>query len=196
MSETIFIATGNRGKLTEFQQMLADKTIVSFADIELPSPEESGFTFIENALIKARFASEQTKLPALADDSGLVVPALNGEPGIYSSRYAGEEGDHAANIAKLLEKMTHIPTEKRQAYFVCVLVYLQHPHDPMPLIAIGEMHGRIHHQPQGQGGFGYDPIFYLPDYQCTAAELSSEQKNNISHRGEALTHLIEQLYDR
>lgn len=195
MSETIFIATGNPGKIAEFQQMLADKTIVSFADMNLSSPPETGLTFIENALIKARFASEQTKLPALADDSGLVVPALNGEPGIYSSRYAGEEGNHAANIAKLLEKMTHIPPEQRQAYFVCILVYLEHPKDPMPLIAIGEMHGQIYHQPKGYGGFGYDPIFYLPDYHCTAAELSAEQKNNISHRGKAIKHLTEQLYD-
>lgn len=195
MSETIFIATANHGKIAEFQQMLADKTIVSFADIELPSPEENGLTFIENALIKARYASEQTDLPALADDSGLVVPVLNGEPGIYSSRYSGEEGNHAANIAALLEKMMPVPEEKRQAYFVCVLVYLRHAKDPMPLIAIGEMHGKIYHQPQGQEGFGYDPVFFLPDYQCTAAELTSTQKNKISHRGKALTRLIEQLYD-
>ncbi len=195
MSETIFIATGNHGKIAEFKQMLPDKNIVSFADIDLPSPPENGLTFIENALIKARYASKQTKLPALADDSGLVVPALQGEPGIYSSRYAGDEGNHSANIIKLLDKMSHMPVEQRQAYFVCVLVYLQHSNDPMPLIAMGEMHGRIYHKPQGQGGFGYDPIFFLPDYQCTAAELTANQKNRVSHRGKALKNLIEQLYD-
>ncbi|WP_367608199.1 RdgB/HAM1 family non-canonical purine NTP pyrophosphatase [Legionella sp. W05-934-2] len=194
MSETIFIATANRGKIAEFQQMLTDKTIVSFVDTNFPSPEETGLTFIENALIKARFASEQTKLPALADDSGLVVPALQGEPGIYSARYAGEDGNHAANMAKLLEKMDNFPPEKRQAYFVCVLVYLQHAHDPMPLIAVGEMQGRIHHHPQGQGGFGYDPIFFLPEYQCTAAEIAPKLKNAISHRGKALAILREKLY--
>jgi len=195
MSETIFIATGNPGKIAEFQQMLPDKTIVSFADVHLPSPKESGQTFIENALIKARYASLETNLPALADDSGLVVPALKGEPGIYSSRYAGEEGNHAANIEKLLANMAHLPTENRQAYFVCVLVYLRHPNDPMPLIAIGDMHGRIDNQPKGNGGFGYDPIFYVPECQCTAAELSAADKNKLSHRGKALNRLIEQLYD-
>lgn len=196
MSNTLFIATGNAGKLAEFKQLLPEYTVLSFADKQIASPDETGLTFIENALIKARYASQQTQLPVLADDSGLVVPSLKGEPGIYSARYAGKDGDHQANMQMLLGNMASIPTADRSAYFVCVLVYLRHPQDPMPLVAIGKLHGQIHTQQQGSNGFGYDPIFYLPEAKGTLAELTAEQKNQISHRSKALQNLVGQLHDQ
>ena len=187
----IVLASGNAGKLAEFNRLLADAGLefVSQGDLGVDDIEETGLTFVENALLKARHAARVTGLPALADDSGLCVDALEGAPGLYSARYAGTHGDAAANIARLLRKLEGVGEARRGAYFHCTLALLRHPDDPRPLIAEGEWRGRILHAPRGDGGFGYDPVFLDTDTGLTAAELDPTTKNRISHRGLALAKL-------
>ncbi|STX27882.1 ribosomal protein Ham1 [Legionella beliardensis] len=189
----IILATTNQGKIAELQALLSPVHCISQLSLGIESVAETGQSFIENALIKARHVSLVANKPALADDSGLVVPILKGEPGIYSARYAGEKASDQENINLLLEKLKDIPTEQRQAFFYCAIVLVQHPNDPTPLIAWGYWHGLIAHAKAGKQGFGYDPIFYIPDYQCTAAQLPANIKNKDSHRAQALAQLQQQL---
>ena len=187
----IVVASGNPGKLAEFNRLLADAGLefVSQRELGVEDIEETGLTFVENALLKARHAARVTGLAALADDSGLCVDALGGAPGLYSARYAGTHGDAAANIAKLLHALDGVEDSRRGAYFHCTLALLRHPDDPRPLIAEGEWRGRVLHAPRGDGGFGYDPVFLDADTGLTAAELDPATKNRISHRGLALAKL-------
>lgn len=190
----IVLASGNRGKLGELAALLAPLGIGLQSQAALgvePGPEE-GLTFVENALEKGRHAARRTGLPAIADDSGLVVPVLGGAPGIRSARYAGDAADDAANNAKLIGALAGAGPEP-DAHYYCALVYLSHPEDPAPLIATARWHGVILREPRGSGGFGYDPLFYLPELGCTAAELPAAEKNRISHRGRAVAALIETL---
>jgi len=195
----IVLASSNAGKLTELQQLLQPlgAQLISQAALDIEDAEETGLTFIENAIIKARHASEQSGLPAIADDSGLAVDALGGAPGIYSARYAGVDGGREqrdqANNRKLLTQLQSVPDAQRSAQFHCVLVYLRHTADPVPVVCHGRWHGRILHTPAGEGGFGYDPLFYVPDLQCSSAQLSAAQKNQISHRAQAMQMLLQQL---
>ena len=191
----IVLASGNMGKVREFQSLVEQLplNIIPQSQFDLEVAEESGLTFVENALIKARHAARHTGLAAIADDSGLVVPALDGAPGIYSSRYAGNTASDADNIDKLLATMQDLEGDKRQAFFVCVLVYLRHAKDPTPIICQGQWHGHILPQPQGNSGFGYDPVFYIDSLGKTAAELDKAEKNLLSHRGQAMRQLIPQL---
>ncbi|MBE2210967.1 MAG: RdgB/HAM1 family non-canonical purine NTP pyrophosphatase [Xanthomonadaceae bacterium] len=188
---TLVLASGNTGKLAEFNTLLADAgfEVRPQSEFGVEDAEETGLTFIENAILKARHASQATGLPALADDSGLVVDALGGAPGLYSARYAGEHGNHAANIDKLLNELSDVPDERRTARFVCVLALLRHAEDPQPLVAQGTWEGRILHARQGEGGFGYDPVFFSPADGMSAAELPAEVKNLVSHRGRAMAML-------
>lgn len=189
------LASGNPGKVAELQSVLHGLGIEVSPQsrFHVTSPEETGLSFVENALIKARHCAEQTRLPAIADDSGLVVDALQGAPGLYSSRYAGDRASDRDNLQKLLTDMAGIPQSRRTARFCCVLVFLQHPRDPMPVICEGIWEGRILDAPRGDGGFGYDPVFYVPDHGCSAAELPPETKHRISHRGQALARLVDAL---
>lgn len=191
----IVVASGNRGKLAEFERLLgpAGIVVVPQADLGVEDIEETGSTFVENALLKARHAARLTGLPALADDSGLCVDALGGAPGLYSARYAGSHGDAAANIARLLRELDGVPDEARTAHFHCTLALLRHPDDPRPLLAQGEWHGRILHAPRGTGGFGYDPVFLDPGTGLAAAELDPPAKARGSHRGRALARLAREL---
>lgn len=191
----LVLASGNRGKLAEFDALLAGSgfEVVAQGSLGVLDIEETGTTFVENALLKARHAARITRLPALADDSGLCVEHLDGAPGLYSARYAGTHGDAPANRAKLLHALEGVPAERRGAFFICVLVLLQHADDPAPLIAEGRWHGRVLEAERGNGGFGYDPLF-LPDGQSlSAAQLDPTLKNRLSHRGQALAHLHAQL---
>jgi len=190
----LLIATHNQGKFAEISQMLAPISCQSAASLKLHSPEETGLSFIENALIKARSASLESKSPCIADDSGLVVPALYGKPGIYSARFAGPNASDAEHRQLLLKSMQHLSHDQRKAYFYCVIVYIEHAADPTPLFGIGQWHGEISLEEKGEYGFGYDPIFLLTDLNKTAAELSSEEKNKRSHRGQALKKLATQLH--
>lgn len=189
----IVLATGNKGKVAEFSYLFKQYSIsvVPQSDFNVPDVPETGTTFVENAIIKARHAAKLTGLPAIADDSGLVVDALDGAPGIYSARYAGEHGNDGANCKKLLQNLHG--KANRNARFLCVLVYMEHANDPTPIICEGHWHGEITEQASGDGGFGYDPIFYVPKEQCTVAELDKAIKNKISHRGQALALLMAQL---
>jgi len=191
----LVLASGNAGKLAELRALLADDGIELVAQSELgvDDIEETGLTFVENALLKARHAARITGLPALADDSGLCVDALGGAPGLYSARYAGAQGDAQANIAKLLHALADIPDERRDAHFHAVVVLLRHPEDPQPIIAEGRWPGRILHAPRGARGFGYDPVFLDPQHGASAAELDPALKNRISHRGRALAALRRRL---
>ena len=182
--KTIVLASSNRGKINEFNQLVAEFSlqIVPQAEFKVPNVAETGLSFVENALIKARFAAQHTGLPVLADDSGLEVDALQGAPGIYSARFAGEQATDAENNQLLLEKLTEISEARRTARYQCVIVLLRHAADPTPLICQGTWAGLITLAPRGTLGFGYDPYFYVPTHQCTAAELPSEIKNQISHR--------------
>lgn len=193
--QKIVLATNNSGKVREFQQLMlpTDWDIILQAEFNIPEAEETGLTFVENAIIKARHAAQLTQLPALADDSGLVVDALQGAPGVYSARYSGAHSDFAAHIQRVLAEMQGIPEEQRTARFCCVLVYLRHPQDPMPIIAHGTWEGKILSAPQGNQGFGYDPIFWVPSHHCSAAELLAIEKNKLSHRAQALSQLLNQL---
>jgi len=195
MQKQLVLATSNQGKLAELQPLLGDAgfALVTQGELGVADAVEDGLTFLENALIKARHASAATGLPALGDDSGLVVDALGGAPGLYSARYAGNHGDHAANIARLLENMRGFTGEARRAHFYCVLVLVRHAADPQPLIAEGLWPGLVTQSPQGDGGFGYDPVFLVPSQGVTAAELEPALKNRISHRGLALARLRERL---
>lgn len=191
----IVLATGNQGKVRELDTLLSDFgfDVVAQTELGVGSVEETGLTFVENALIKARHAAKVTGLPAIADDSGISVDALNGAPGIYSARYSGIDGDDKANIKKLLTALNGVPQGKRQAQFNCVLVYLRHAEDPTPIICFAQWQGEVIFEEQGEGGFGYDPIFFVPELNCTAAQLSREEKSQISHRGKALKQLLSQL---
>jgi XTP/dITP diphosphohydrolase len=191
----LVLASGNHGKLAEMHAILAglDVTLVAQPDLDIGDVEETGTTFVENALLKARHAALASGLPALGDDSGLCVDALDGAPGLYSARYAGTHGDAAANIAKLLAALRDVPDERRTAHFHCTIVLLRSADDPAPLIAEGRWHGRILHAPRGKNGFGYDPVFFDPVLGTGAAELDDTAKNRISHRGQALARLREIL---
>ncbi len=190
----IILASNNKGKIREFSTMLKGIfEVISMGDRGVEEVPETGLTFVENALIKARNASEQSGLPALADDSGIVVDALEGKPGIYSARYAGNHGDDEANTQKLLDEMQSVPDGKRTGRFWCAIVFVEHANDPTPIIIQRGWEGEILHEKVGENGFGYDPIFYVPTYKKASAELSPEQKNNISHRGKALQALLLEL---
>lgn len=191
----LVLASSNGGKLSELRDLLGDAGVDLHAQTEfgVEDAEETGLTFVENAILKARHASRATGLPALADDSGLCVDALDGAPGLYSARYAGGHGDHAANIAKLLHALRDVPDERRTARFVSVLALLRHADDPQPLIAEGVWEGRVLFAPRGSGGFGYDPVFFAHDQGRGAAELDAALKNRVSHRGLALAALREKL---
>lgn len=188
--QKIVLASKNSGKLKEFQAILdRKKYVLILQDDNVLSPEETGLTFIENAFIKARAVCRATGLPAIADDSGLIVPALNGAPGIYSARYAGIHANDQDNREKLIQAIQSIPPQKRHAYFQCAIVLLKSENDPVPLIAQASWHGMMTDMPKGTHGFGYDALFYLPSLNCTAAELLPEEKNRISHRAQALKEL-------
>ena len=191
----IVLATGNQGKVKEMADVLAEFgfEVIAQSEFGIESPEETGLTFVENALIKARYASQMTGLPAIADDSGLAVEALGGAPGLYSARYAGEDGNDQANRKKLLEEMANVADQDRVAKFVSCIVMLQHPTDPTPKIAIGECFGEILTEERGQNGFGYDALFFYPPKQCSFAELETAEKKKISHRAIALQSLKQQL---
>lgn len=191
----IVVASGNAGKLAEFNRLFRDSGIefVAQATLGVDDIEETGLTFVENALLKARHAARVTGLPALADDSGLCVDALHGAPGLYSARYAGEPGDSARNIDKLLQALNGLHDRQRGAHFHCTLALLRHAEDPSPLIAQGDWYGRILDRPSGSGGFGYDPVFMDEAHGVSAAELDPQTKNASSHRGLALRELQRQL---
>ena len=191
----VVLASGNKGKLKEFNQLLnpLDIEVLPQSAFNISSVEETGLTFVENAILKARYASKISGLPAIADDSGLEVDALNGAPGIYSARYAGEDATDALNNQKLLTDLQGVETHKRTARFQCLLVFLEHPSDPTPVICQGSWEGLILESPSGDQGFGYDPLFWVPSKACASAELSKDEKNSLSHRGKALRKLISKL---
>lgn len=191
----IVLASNNLGKLREFSQLLATYhlTIVPQSQFEVPEVAETGLSFVENALIKARHASQWTHLPAMSDDSGIEVDALKGAPGIYSARFAGPGAADKANNMLLLEQLKDVPEAERTARYYCVIVYMRHAQDPAPLICQGSWAGRILFEPRGQHGFGYDPLFYVPTHHCASAELPPDVKNQLSHRGQALRALHQAL---
>jgi len=190
----IILASNNKGKIREFNAMLEGVyEVVSMSDMNVEEVPEIGLTFVENALIKARNASAQSGLPALADDSGIVVDALNGAPGIYSARFTGNHGDDEANTQKVLRDMSQIPDGQRSARFWCAIVFVEHANDPTPIIIQRGWEGEILREKAGKNGFGYDPIFYVPTHSKASAELSPEIKNTISHRGKALQALLAEL---
>ena len=195
MSKKIVLASDNPGKVREINQMLAGLhlSVVPQSDFAVPEAEETGLTFVENAILKARNAARFTQLAAIADDSGLEVDALHGAPGIYSARYACKGAGDKANLLKLLEDIENVPDEERGARFQCVLVYLRHEHDPTPIICQGTWEGRLLRAPVGDNGFGYDPIFFVPTHNCSSAQLPPEVKNALSHRGQALRALVSAL---
>jgi XTP/dITP diphosphohydrolase len=188
----LVLATGNKGKLAELSALLApfDWQVLPQSDFQVPDAIEDGLSFIENALIKARHASRLTGLPAIADDSGLAVDALGGAPGIYSARYAGEHGNDLKNLQQVLADLAEVPQGERAAQFHCVLAFVRHADDPVPVIAHGIWHGQIAFEAAGSGGFGYDPIFLPDDSNGSAAELTAERKKQLSHRGKALRLLV------
>lgn len=189
------VATGNPGKLAEIRALLSDLPLdlVAQSELGVAPADEPAPTFVENALLKARHAARSTGLPALADDSGLAVDALGGLPGVRSARFAGPAADDRANVARLLDALDGVPLERRTAHFYCVVVAMDAPDDPTPTIAIGRWTGRIALEPSGTGGFGYDPVFFVPDRGCTAAQLAPEVKNSISHRAHAFRRLVAEL---
>ena len=191
----IVLASNNPGKVREIGQMLADLEleVLPQSSFNIEEVEETGLSFVENAIIKARHAAATAGLPAIADDSGLEVDALNGAPGIYSARYAGPGASDTENLQKLLADLEKVPQEHRTARFQCLMVYMRHAQDPTPLICQGTWEGRIMFEPRGKSGFGYDPVFFVPSHDCTSAELASEVKNQLSHRGQALRHLVAAL---
>jgi XTP/dITP diphosphohydrolase len=193
MSSDLVLASGNAGKLRELHRILAPLglNLRSQAEFDMPEVAETGLTFVENAILKARAACEHTGLPAIADDSGLEVDFLQGAPGIHSARYSGQ-GD-AGNNARLLQALANVPAEQRGARYQCVLVYLRHPRDPTPIICQGSWEGRILEAPRGEGGFGYDPLFHVAEFECSAAELDPAVKNRVSHRARASALLVEAL---
>lgn len=194
-SHRLVLATGNAGKLKEFRELLADTgfDIEPQSAFAVPEAEETGLSFVENAIIKARNAARHSGLPAIADDSGLEVDALDGAPGIYSARFAGDTATDASNNALLLQKLEGVPESLRGARYQCVLVFMRHAADPSPLICQASWEGRILHAARGAGGFGYDPLFWLPELNCSAAELAPADKNRRSHRGRAMHALLAAL---
>jgi len=191
----IVLASNNPGKVREIGQMLADLDleVLPQSAFKIEEVEETGLSFVENAILKARHAAANSGLPAIADDSGLEVDALNGAPGIYSARYAGAGATDTQNLQKLLADLEKVPQEQRTARFQCLLVYMRHAQDPTPRIYQGTWEGRITFEPRGESGFGYDPVFFVPSHNCTSAELAPEVKNALSHRGQALRQLVADL---
>jgi XTP/dITP diphosphohydrolase len=191
----IVIASSNPGKLREFQQLLekVDFEAVPQSLFSLSDAAETGTTFVENAIIKARHACVHTGLPAIADDSGLEVDALNGRPGVYSARYSGPSANDSSNNQKLLDELMNVPAEKRTARYHAVLAYMRHAQDPTPILCHSTWEGVILTEPKGENGFGYDPLFFVPSHQCSAAELDKLEKNRISHRGKAMAELLTYL---
>ena len=191
----IVLASGNAGKLREFQQLLhgCGFAVLPQSDFFNETVEETGLTFVENAIIKARYACAKTGLPAIADDSGIEVDALDGRPGIYSARYAGEGAKDADNNAKLLAELNGVPAERRSSRYHAVLAFMRHAEDPTPILCHGVWEGTILTAPRGAGGFGYDPLFFVPTHHCASAELSKEEKNRISHRAKAMQELLQKL---
>lgn len=195
MTQRIVLASNNAGKVREFNQLLEGSAleVVPQSQFDVQEVEETGLTFVENAILKARNAAQHTGLPAIADDSGLEVDALDGAPGIYSARYAGAGASDLDNLQKLLADLSDVPDAQRSARFQCLMVYMRHALDPTPRICQGTWEGRILHAPQGDNGFGYDPVFYVPEHRCASAELAPDVKNSLSHRGQALRALIATL---
>lgn len=194
----IVLASNNAGKVREFNQILADLDVevLPQAELGVDEIEETGLSFVENAILKARNAAQHTGLPALADDSGIEVDALNGAPGIYSARYAGTDASDQANLELLLANLQDVAAEKRTARFQCVLVFMRHAQDPTPLICQGTWNGRILNTPRGDNGFGYDPVFEVSGLGKSSAELGADEKNRLSHRGQALARLVAALHDQ
>ncbi len=192
-TNSLVLASGNAGKIKELQALLSTYSLIPQTQFNVSEIEETGTTFVENAILKARHAARISKLPAIADDSGLVVATLNDAPGIYSARYAGQGATNVENITKLLRELDGVPLTQRHAYFFCVLVLMRHVDDPCPIIAQGRWDGYILEQPQGEYGFGYDPIFGVSTHNCSAAELPFDIKNSLSHRGKALSQLQREL---
>lgn len=191
----LVLASGNAGKLREFNNLLSGLgfTVKPQSEFNVPEAIEDGLTFVENAIIKARNACKHTGLPALADDSGIEVDALQGAPGIYSARFAGSNANDEANNQKLLDDLKEVSADKRTARYQCVLVYMRYEKDPTPIICQASWEGIILEAPQGDGGFGYDPLFWLPEYQMASAQLPKDEKNRVSHRGKAMQLLLEAL---
>ncbi|KEI34695.1 RdgB/HAM1 family non-canonical purine NTP pyrophosphatase [Allofrancisella frigidaquae] len=191
----IVLASNNKGKIKEFKESFSKLNInvLPQSEFNVPEIEETGLSFIENAILKARNCCKHTGLPAIADDSGLEVFTLNGEPGIYSARYAGQHGNDLANIEKLLERLKK--SNNTDARFVCTIAYLKHENDPTPAIALGTLHGKIINQPIGNYGFGYDPVFLLPQLNKTLAQITIQEKNLCSHRAKALNNLLNNFKD-
>lgn len=191
----IVLASNNKGKLRELGDLLENHSIelIPQGELDIPEAEEDGLSFVENAILKARHACSLSGFPAIADDSGLEVDALKGAPGIHSARYAGVHGDDTANNHKLLEALCNVPNEDRTARFQCVMIFMRHAKDPTPMVCQGSWEGRILREPRGENGFGYDPLFWVPDENATAAELASAVKNAQSHRGKALHKLMRRL---
>ncbi|EKO3452904.1 XTP/dITP diphosphatase [Vibrio fluvialis] len=194
----IVLATGNQGKVREMADLLADFgfDVVAQSKFDVSEVAESGTTFIENAIIKARHAAKETGLPAIADDSGLEVDYLGGAPGVYSARYAGEDASDQQNLEKLLDAMKDVPEAQRSARFHCVLVLMRHENDPTPLVCHGKWEGRILTQAHGSNGFGYDPIFFVPEENCASAQLEPVRKKQLSHRGQALKKLFQAIEEQ
>lgn len=195
MSRRIVLATSNPGKVKEINCLLdnSELQVVPQSEVGVTDIEETGLTFVENAILKARNAAACSGLPAIADDSGLEVDALEGAPGIYSARYAGANASDQDNLEQLLRDLATVPDGQRSARFQCLMVYLRHARDPVPLIFQGTWEGSILPAPRGENGFGYDPVFYVPEERCSSAELAAEVKNNLSHRGQALRKLVAAL---
>ncbi|MFT4997600.1 MAG: XTP/dITP diphosphohydrolase [Chitinophagales bacterium] len=191
----VVLASGNQGKLKELNELLAPCNIeaVSQSEFDIEPAVEDGLSFVENAILKARWAAKHSGLPAIADDSGLEVDYLNGQPGIYSARFSGDDATDEKNNALLLEKLAGVTTEQRTARFQCVVVYLRHATDPTPLICQGTWEGLIGTEFVGDNGFGYDPLFFIPNLNLSSAQLAPEQKNKLSHRGQAITQLVTKL---
>lgn len=195
MTQRIVLASNNQGKVREIGQLLADRDmeVLPQSAFDIPEIEETGLSFVENAILKARNAAVLSGLPAIADDSGLEVDALKGAPGIYSARFAGPDATDADNNSRMLAELEDVPDEQRTARFQCLMVYMRHGEDPVPIICQGTWEGRILRTPQGENGFGYDPLFFVPEKNCSAAELPAEVKNAMSHRGKALQCLLQAL---
>jgi len=193
--ESIVLASNNAGKVREINALLADERIhvIPQGELGVEEAEETGLSFVENAILKARNAARRAGLPAIADDSGLEVDALGGAPGIYSARYAGEGASDLDNLTKLVEALREVSDEARTARFQCLMVYMRHAEDPTPAICQGTWEGRILLAPRGENGFGYDPVFFVPDQGCSAAQLPADVKNRLSHRGQALRKLVRLL---
>lgn len=195
MAKKIVLASGNAGKLREFQQLLSGCgfEVVPQSDFNVSNVAETGTTFVENAIIKARHACKKTGLPAIADDSGIEVDALNGRPGVYSARYSGDGATDESNNQKLLQELAGVPTAQRTARYHAVLAYMRHADDPTPILCHGTWEGIILTEPRGEGGFGYDPLFFVPTHNCASAELDKAEKNRISHRGKAMQELLQKI---